>query len=90
VRAIDPDEAREGARRAHEAAARLREADSSLGASVLAHGIVDVADHTAHAARAREDDRRLAERQRTRFPGLRVKNTTHERAGSGERQKLLP
>jgi hypothetical protein len=30
---------------------------------VLAHGAVGVADHTLRAARAREEERRVAERQ---------------------------
>lgn len=62
VRAIEPDEARAASARAREAAGRLRAADSSLGASVVAHGVGGVADHTFRAARAREEERKLAER----------------------------
>jgi hypothetical protein len=68
VRAIEPDLARAAAERAREAARRLREADSSLGAAVVAHGAVGVADHTLRAARAREDERRLAETRKPRRP----------------------
>ncbi len=63
VRAIEPGAAREAATAAREVAQRLREADSSLGAAVIAHGAVGVADHTFRAARAREEERRLAERR---------------------------
>jgi len=90
VRSTDPDAAREGARRAQAAAGQLRRADDSLGAGVLAHGVVAVADHTARAAAAREEERRLAEGQRNRFAGLHVGNAAHERTRRGERQKLLP
>jgi uncharacterized membrane protein YgaE (UPF0421/DUF939 family) len=91
VLAIDPEEARDSARRAKEAADRLRSADGSLGASVVAHGVVAVADHTARAAGAREEDRRLAQAGRNRFARLHVRHTTaHERTRDGERQKLLP
>jgi hypothetical protein len=63
VRAIEPAAAREAAQGARDAARALREADSSLGAAVMAHGAVGVADHTLRAARAREEERRLAARQ---------------------------
>jgi hypothetical protein len=63
VRAIEPAAARAAAEDARAAARRLREADPSLGAAVLAHGAVGVADHTLRAARAREEERRVAERQ---------------------------
>jgi hypothetical protein len=62
VRAIEPAAARDAAAAAREAAQRLRDADSSLGAAVIAHAVVGVADHTLRAARAREEERRLAER----------------------------
>jgi uncharacterized membrane protein YgaE (UPF0421/DUF939 family) len=62
VRAIEPVAARAAAEAAREAARRLRQADSSLGAAVMAHGAVGVADHTLRAATAREEERRLAER----------------------------
>jgi uncharacterized membrane protein YgaE (UPF0421/DUF939 family) len=68
VRAIEPDAAREAATDARTAALRLREADSSLGAGVIAHGVVGVADHTLRAARAREEERRLGESRRPRSP----------------------
>lgn len=60
VRAIEPDDARDAAERVREAARALREADDSLGAGVVAHGAVGVADHTLRAARAREEERHLA------------------------------
>ena len=59
VRAIEPGEAREAAEATREAARRLRGADASLGAGVVAHGVVAVADHTLRAAEAREEERRL-------------------------------
>jgi uncharacterized membrane protein YgaE (UPF0421/DUF939 family) len=68
VRAIDPDAAREAAAAARAAAGELREADSSLGAGVIAHGVVGVAGHTLRAARAREEERRLAEPRLRRTP----------------------
>ena len=68
VRAIEPETARAAAETTREAARRLREADSSLGAAVMAHGAVGVADHTLRAARAREEERRLAESRRRRSP----------------------
>ena len=61
VRAIEPDAARATAAATREAAEQLRDADPSLGAAVLAHGAVGVADHTLRAAQAREEERRLAE-----------------------------
>jgi len=61
VRAVDPNEARAASARAREAARQLRAADSSLGASVVAHGVAGVAEHTLRAARAREEERRLAQ-----------------------------
>jgi hypothetical protein len=54
VRTIDPDEARMTADAAREAAARAREQDSSLGASVVAYGVISIADHALRAAAARE------------------------------------
>ncbi|HJQ51403.1 MAG TPA: FUSC family protein [Gaiellaceae bacterium] len=68
VRAIEPDAAREAATAAHAAAGQLREVDPSLGAGVVTHGVVGVADHTLRAARAREEERRLAEPRRLRTP----------------------
>lgn len=66
VKSIEPDEARHAAETARAAARALREADKSLGASVIAHGVVGIADHTLHAAEAREEERRLGERRRLR------------------------
>jgi uncharacterized membrane protein YgaE (UPF0421/DUF939 family) len=60
VRAIEPDEARGAAETTRTVARALREADRSLGAAVIAHGAVGVAEHTLRAARAREEERRLA------------------------------
>jgi uncharacterized membrane protein YgaE (UPF0421/DUF939 family) len=68
VRAIEPDVAREAAAATRDAARRLREKDPSLGAAVLAHGAVGVADHTFRAAQAREEERRLGESRRARSP----------------------
>jgi uncharacterized membrane protein YgaE (UPF0421/DUF939 family) len=68
VQAIEPDAARQAAEAAHEAARSLREADSSLGAAVIAHGVVGVADHTRRAAEAREEERKLGESRRPRHP----------------------
>jgi hypothetical protein len=68
VKAIEPAEARHSAGAAHEAARRLREADSSLGAAVVAHGVVGVADHTQRAAEAREEERKLGESRKRRSP----------------------
>jgi uncharacterized membrane protein YgaE (UPF0421/DUF939 family) len=62
VRAIEPDVAREAAAATRAEALRLREADGSLGAAAIAHGAVGVAEHTLHAAQAREEERRLGER----------------------------
>jgi uncharacterized membrane protein YgaE (UPF0421/DUF939 family) len=68
VRAIEPDAAREAASAARAAAQRLREADTSLGAGVIAHGVVGVADHTLRAAQAREEERRLGAPRLPRAP----------------------
>ena len=51
----------------NQAARRLREADESLGAAVIAHGAVGVADHTLRPAQAREEERRLAASRRPRM-----------------------
>jgi uncharacterized membrane protein YgaE (UPF0421/DUF939 family) len=64
VRAIDPADARAAAEHAREAARRLRAEDESLGAGVVAHGVVSIADHTLRAAEARERERRLADAER--------------------------
>lgn len=63
VRAIEPGAARVAAEATRAAARRLRETDPSLGAAVMAHGAVGVAEHTLRAARAREEERRLAQRR---------------------------
>src|SRR5581483_10200427 len=76
VRTIDPDEARAAAEAARASARSLRAADDSLGAGVLAHGIAAVADHTANAAEARDEDARLAAGARNRFPRLHVGRET--------------
>jgi len=68
VRAIEPDAAREAAAKARTAARNLREADTSIGAGVIAHGVVGVADHTLRAARAREEERRLGAPRLPRTP----------------------
>jgi hypothetical protein len=72
VRAIEPDEAHESARAARAAADVVTETDSTLGASVIAHGVAAVADHAMRAAAARAEDRRLAEEIRTQKRTLRV------------------
>jgi hypothetical protein len=68
VRAIEPDAAREAAAAARTAARALRDANASLGAGVIAHGVVGVADHTLRAAQAREEERRLGEPESRRTP----------------------
>jgi hypothetical protein len=68
VRAIEPDAARGAATAARTAARELREADSSIGSGVIAHGVVGVADHTLRAAQAREEERRLGEPRLRRAP----------------------
>ena len=68
VRATEPSEARAAAESARNAARALREADPSLGAAVTAHGIAGVAEHTLRAAKAREEERRLAASRRLRSP----------------------
>jgi hypothetical protein len=72
VRAIDPGEAHETAEAARTAAASVTDSDSSLGASVITHGVTAVADHASRAAAAREEDGRLAEESRTQKRTLRV------------------
>jgi hypothetical protein len=65
VRTTDQDEARERADEARRLAAALRDADDSLGASVLAHGVAAVAEHARLAANARDEDRRLAQQMQS-------------------------
>jgi hypothetical protein len=72
VRAIEPDEARETADAARAAAAAVTEHDASLGAGVITHGVIAVADHASRAAAAREADTKLAEESRTQKRTLRV------------------
>ena len=60
VRTTDPEEARAAAERARRGATEV-EAGSSLGAIVVAHGVIAVAEHALRAADARDEDRRLAE-----------------------------
>jgi hypothetical protein len=80
VRAIEPDAARSAAEATRVAARRLRETDSSLGAAVMAHGAVGVADHTLRAAQAREEEQRLAESQRATSP-FRERDGNHRDDG---------
>jgi uncharacterized membrane protein YgaE (UPF0421/DUF939 family) len=71
VRATEPVEARAAADRAEAAARVLRERDASLGAGVVAHGVVSIAGHAHREADAREEERRLAhdaERRLLRLP----------------------
>jgi hypothetical protein len=75
VRTTDAAEARARADDAYAAAAALLDADDSLGASVLAHGVTAVAEHARIAADARDEDRRVREqmrRGRIRLPRRRV------------------
>ena len=72
VRAIEPEEARGTAEAARTAASAIIERDSSLGASVITHGVGAVADHASRAAAAREEDTKLAEESRTRRKTWRV------------------
>jgi hypothetical protein len=54
VRTIDPEDARTKAEAARVAAARAREQDASLGASVVTVGVISIAEHALRAAAARE------------------------------------
>jgi len=54
VRTIEPEEARTTAEVARVAAARARERDASLGASVVTYGVISIAEHALRAAAARE------------------------------------
>ncbi len=74
VRVVEPEDARRLGETARSEAAQLSQVDSSLGASVIAHGVAAVADHSLRAAAAREEDRRLATMQtrRTRLTRFRV------------------
>jgi uncharacterized membrane protein YgaE (UPF0421/DUF939 family) len=60
VRAIEPAEARAAADRAREAG-RALENDGSLGAAVVGHAVVAIAEHMQREAEARETERRLAQ-----------------------------
>jgi hypothetical protein len=71
VRTVDPEEARATAEAARAAAARVRERDASLGASVVTHGVIAIAEHALRAAAAREEDTRLAAEARRHKPRLR-------------------
>lgn len=71
VRAIEPEEARRRADAARAAAEHLLAEDGSLGSSVVAHGVIAVADHAALAATARDEDRRLREQRSNRRVPLR-------------------
>ncbi|MGN6799197.1 MAG: FUSC family protein [Gaiellaceae bacterium] len=68
VRTTDPAEAREAAERARKAATSVG-ASGSLGAAVVTHGVIAVADHALRAADARDEDRRIADELTAR--GLR-------------------
>jgi hypothetical protein len=70
VRAVEPNEARRCADGARRAAERLLAQDASLGSSVVAHGVIAVAEHARRAATARDEDRRLREQRALR--GLRL------------------
>jgi hypothetical protein len=76
VRTIEPEPARRAAEAARDAAARAREIDSSLGAGVVAHGVIGVAEHALRAAAAREEDSRIAAEARNRKRRLRVGNSS--------------
>jgi hypothetical protein len=54
VRTIEPEDARTKAEAARVAAARAREQDASLGASVVTVGVISIAEHALRAAAARE------------------------------------
>jgi hypothetical protein len=86
VRAVEPEAARAAAAATRDAVRRLREADDSLGAAVMAHGAVGVAEHTLRAAEAREEERRLAA---TRRPGSSFKRR-HGDDHRDEGQRLRP
>lgn len=73
VRSVDPARSREAAEQARADARRLLELDGSFGTAVLAHGVIEVAEHALRAAAAREADRRAAaeldrRRLRARLP----------------------
>ena len=70
VRSVDPDDARNAAEAARAAAERADQAPS-LGADVIRHGVIGVAEHALRAAAAREEGRRLAP-SRIQREGLRV------------------
>jgi Fusaric acid resistance protein-like len=72
VRTIDPSEARARADDARRLAAALRDADDSLGASVLAHGVAAVAEHARLAADARDEDSRIRHEMQRRRIGFRT------------------
>jgi uncharacterized membrane protein YgaE (UPF0421/DUF939 family) len=68
VRTIEPAEARDAAERVRSNAAAVV---ATLGASVVIHGVIAVAEHALRAADAREEDRRIADELAAR--GLRRK-----------------
>jgi uncharacterized membrane protein YgaE (UPF0421/DUF939 family) len=72
VRTIDPDEARARAEAVQTIAARARERDPSLGASVVTHGVISIAEHALRAAAAREEDTRLAAEARNQKRRWRI------------------
>jgi uncharacterized membrane protein YgaE (UPF0421/DUF939 family) len=83
VRAVEPTDARAAAQNAREAGDRLRAADDSLGAGVVAHAVVSIADHALREADAREEERRLAAGERH----LLRSATAAARAGRGGRRR---
>jgi Fusaric acid resistance protein-like len=72
VRTIDPDEARTTAEAAQTVAASASERDPSLGASVVTHGVISIAEHALRAAAAREADTRLAAEARNQKRRWRI------------------
>jgi uncharacterized membrane protein YgaE (UPF0421/DUF939 family) len=68
VRTTEPAEARDAAERVRRETAGLK---TSLGGSVVIHGVIAVADHALRAAAARDEDRRIAAELAAR--GLRRK-----------------
>jgi sugar porter (SP) family MFS transporter len=84
VRAVEPEEARTAAERARREAHAAIGAGASLGGSVVAHGVIAVAEHALRAADARDEDRRVAEELRRR--GLRSRATRIR----GEAMRVVP
>jgi hypothetical protein len=68
VRTTEPAEARDAAERVRRETAGV---EASLGASVVIHGVIAIAEHALRAADARDEDRRIAAELAAR--GLRRK-----------------